>query len=1690
MGYQLRHITQHDRGEGGNGTLMSFSSSILVSVVVLVLTLLFAPLLSSAASTPQGTAIVNVVNVTAENLPMATATSLFRVVGSTPAAIDFLQYSPNLAGAVPYSAVPGAYRAGVDPLLPFTPLPLPVTTGSSQPLNLSQPVPLFKPAQIHQGDALFIRVADPDQDLDSTVRDTIFVTITDSVNGDVEVVLLTETGISTGVFIGYLPTVTSGAIPYNGEISVASGQTLVARYVDPDDGTDTVTTAIMVDPLGIVFDSRTGAAVNGAAITLINQATGLPAAVFGDDGVSTYPSSLVSGTSASDSSGKVYTFGSGGYRFPYVQPGTYRLIVTPPAGYNSPSAVDTPSLSGLPGGPFAIVTGSRGEPFPLNPGPALRVDIPVDPFTGGLWLQKTAGKDLVGHGDFVPYLITIANKSQVVPQSVVQVSDTLPVGFRYRSGSLRINNLPAADPVVSGDGRTMQIRLDSIAAAGSAEIRYVAEVTAGATLGTAINQVQAVAAGGVSSNLARASVKVQDDFLKSRSILMGRISTGACNRETGEGPAGVEGMRVFLEDGTFVISDRDGLFHFEGVKPGLHVVQLDLVTLPKGFEAVACSENSRFAGSPSSQFVEVQGGTLWRTDFYVARKAAAATEPAAAKAPSEPTREQVTVSPVAAVTAGGNRNDNPVQGTLPEARKESAATQTGLLSLRNGQILPNPVIMVHVRIPAALSPRLLVDGAEVPADQIGMRSQDTVNGLSNYSYLGVVVEKPGPHSISVKGIDPFGNPRFSDEISVVRTGGISSIRLLSKGANEADGVTPVRIRVELKDVDGTILTGASDLELKDGDLKPLQDKGANLEEKATGRILHADADGWISFQPVTASGTYRIVIGQGNALLETEVYVKPQLRDWILVGLAEGTAGYAAVSGNMENYAAAGGKDEFYRDGRVAFYAKGQIKGEWLLTMSYDSNKTRSNGRDSLFQNINPDSFYTLYGDASQQGYDAASTQKIYVKIERDQFYAMFGDYDTGLTITELSRYSRRMTGGKTEYHSGNLDVTAFAAQTDQAYVRDDIQGDGTSGMYHLTRRQIVPNSEKITIEVRDRFRSEVVLSTRSLGRFTDYSIDYDTGAIFFKEPVYSRDDHFNPVFIVAEYESTGGALDYTYGGRAALKLMDGRIKTGFSHIHEGQGDRRSNLYGADTTIQLNDSTRLRGEIAATDFKSPTEKRDGMAYLAEVSHHRKALDVKAYYREQETGFGLGQQPAGEAGTRKMGVEGRYGLNDRFGIDGNLYRQYSLLSNSVRDVAEGRFTYSDKGYGSYLGFQYADDKITDGHKTSGQVTFGGRMTAFKDLLTMTVDHAQSVLKNDNSDFPTRTTIGAEFKAHRNLTLLGAQEFTWGKSGDTMMTRLGMRSAFWNGGSVTSTVERQFNENDDRLFATMGLKQTWQLNESWKLDAGLDRSQMLLHTSRYLFNSNVPPASGSSESFTAITTGATYQVKHVTWENRVEARFAKSEDKWGVLTGLVNEVSRQWAWSAKGQVMQTSSAGGMHSLRGNLRYGLVYRPLVTEWILLNRLDIFYEKQTGSGAADLNSMRVVNNLSVNYRPFKELQISYKYGAKYVVDTLSSATYRGFTDHCGIEARYDLSKSWDVGMLASILHSWHNQQLAYSYGPSVGYSVVKNVWLGLGYNVSGYNDRDFSMADHTAQGPYVRFRMKIDQQSLKDIAGWMNRD
>jgi len=85
-----------------------------------------------------------------------------------------------------------------------------------------------------------------------------------------------------------------------------------------------------------------------------------------------------------------------------------------------------------------------------------------------------------------------------------------------------------------------------------------------------------------------------------KTTIIGRVAEYACDgdedwaKEILDG-TGVSGVRLYMETGEYTVTDEDGLYHFEGVTPGTHVVQVDEETLPQGYAAMMCEENSQYA---------------------------------------------------------------------------------------------------------------------------------------------------------------------------------------------------------------------------------------------------------------------------------------------------------------------------------------------------------------------------------------------------------------------------------------------------------------------------------------------------------------------------------------------------------------------------------------------------------------------------------------------------------------------------------------------------------------------------------------------------------------------------------------------------------------------------------------------------------------------------------------------------------------------------------------------------------------------------------------------------------------------------------------------------------------------------------------------------------------------------------------
>jgi hypothetical protein len=353
-------------------------------------------------------------------------------------------------------------------------------------------------------------------------------------------VLLASKPPNTGVFIAYLMSGSPPAAAGDCRLSVVPDDRILASYVDSADTSDLSSSSGLVDPLGIAFDSQTAAPVSGVQVTLIDSATGLPAVVLGDDGVSTYPSSVITGGSVTDSGGTVYTFAPGEYRFPLVVPGLYRLQIAPPATHSFPSAVPDPVLQVLPGAPYALGPGSRGNDFPVPLGAIAAVDVPLDSTapSAAIALTKRASRASVGLGEFIQYVLNLSSATGSAGIPAV-LEDRLPQGFRFESGSLRIDAAPAPDPLITLDGRTLTIPL-GVPAAGSQSEIGTPRVGTGAQGGRAVNE--AIVRGRDCVESGAAASIVTADLMNERDA--DGPHGGGCNDHPSAERPGVAGVRV------------------------------------------------------------------------------------------------------------------------------------------------------------------------------------------------------------------------------------------------------------------------------------------------------------------------------------------------------------------------------------------------------------------------------------------------------------------------------------------------------------------------------------------------------------------------------------------------------------------------------------------------------------------------------------------------------------------------------------------------------------------------------------------------------------------------------------------------------------------------------------------------------------------------------------------------------------------------------------------------------------------------------------------------------------------------------------------------------------------------------------------------------------------------------------------
>jgi uncharacterized repeat protein (TIGR01451 family) len=1565
-------------------------------------------------------------------------------------------------------------------------------------------------AQLRGGEPLFFEVNAALANRDPSAIDSLTVVLTTTA-GDRESVTVFETAADSGTFSGVIDTRRMPPPLVEGDcrLSAADGAMVTVAAMQPETGAVLIETEfeILVDPFGVVFDSETGEAVGGARVTLVDAATGAPATVFAQDGVTPWPSSVVSGRPITDGAGRTVSMGPGEFWFPLTAMGTYRLRVEPPEPYTAPSRVPPEVLARLArpdGRGFVINEGSFGGAFTLDDPEPFEIDVPLDRPSLDLALGKTASRASAAPGDVVFYTLTLRNLDPTRVKRAVTISDTPSRWLRLRPDSVKVNGEEVPDAVsFAPDGSTLAIALGDLAGGASARVTYAVSVRPDAPPGRALNEAFASDALG---RLARASaaIEIEREGIADRMTIVGRITAGDCRIDESE-RRGIAGVRVMLEDGSFAVTDGEGRYHFEGVVPGTHVVQVSRMTLPEGARMTDCHRSTRNAGSAFSRFAIGQGGSLVVADFHAVlpERAEAAEAAPTAQATPKPERAAPALTDWLSLGDGEDGFLAPTVDANPRA----------------------PAVRVVVRHRRGQMVELLVDGK--PVDPLAFDgTQNPERGkyaVSQWRGVPLLNERT---MLEARVRNSFGEISKTFTREVTFTSAPARVEFLPELSNlVADGRTRPVVAIRVLDrndrplregISGDFRLGAPYESAEQIDRQQLEQLTTTAPVGARWVIEGEEGIARIELAPTMVSGSLRLDFafddGQITRRQELEAWIEPGEIEWTIVGLVEGTAGARSVADNMER---AGRFDsDLGEDARVALYAKGRVLGKYLLTLAYDSAKQRDDQR--VLGALDPQAYYTVFGDASARRFDAASREKLYVRIETSTFYALYGDFQTAFNQTRLANYNRTATGLKAEARFGAIKAQAFAAEIASRFRRQEIQGQGITGPYELSSRRILANSERVTIEVRDRFRPELIVSVRELTRFADYDLDLLAGTIRFAQPILSRDENLNPQFIVIEFETDGTAEGAMNAGvRADWTSADGAVRIGASAITDagitgpGGETARTEIGAVDLLARLGDATEIRAELGVS-------RRDGESatgWLVEAQHQTGTLDLLAYARQIDADYGIGQQNAAELGRRKLGVDGRVLLSQELSLVGSLWQDESLVDAARRRAAQAQLVLTRQRTDLRVGIAHFTDRLSDGSSAASTVLeAGATQRLFDNKLEISGSTAVALGKAESLDLPARHRASVRYAITQDVRVVGTYEIADGETLDARQLRGGIEVSPWRGGQVVTTLgEETIGELGTRSFAAFGLSQSLQVTPELLIDATIDGNRTLggAPEPAQVINPAQPAASGGQltggllfEDFTALTFGAAWRKDRWSVTGRGEYRDGEQADRKGLTLGAIRQLGEGSLVGAGGTWTRAKTPGGASSEIMDASIAFAHRPGDSPLAMLGRLEYRSDRvenavagETGGAGrsalivdGNATSRRLVASLSTNLSPrgrnqgveVRRDEYGVFLGARHNFDEFEGTEFSGTALLAGVDARIGVGERFELGASATLRTNLEDKVTSFAVGPTLGVVPVEGMLLTLGYNVSGFRDGDFSAARNTDEGVFVAVRMKFDTDTF----------
>ncbi|HLL13977.1 MAG TPA: hypothetical protein VK388_02755 [Pyrinomonadaceae bacterium] len=1004
-----------------------------------------------------------------------------------------------------------------------------------------------------------------------------------------------------------------------------------------------------------------------------------------------------------------------------------------------------------------------------------------------------------------------------------------------------------------------------------------------------------------------------------------------------------------------------------------------------------------------------------------------------------------------------------------------------------GEVVMSAAMQVEVRVAEDWTAALEVNGQHVGEKNIGLTRVDHKHKVATFTFVGLSV-RPGRNSVRAFAVSPDGKPGRAVELNVLGRGPARRLEIIpERDELQAGGRDSAKLRVRAFDqwnnpaADGQVAiatsTGhflrpaASDATNTKDVNDVARDKSLELAGETVGENPNATlkevvlslrgGEATVRLVSDNAAGVTKIQAQTGDITAERALRFTAELRPTILVGLAEASIGRAAPENTLR------GDDARVRS-HIEFFYRGSVFGKNLLTLAYDSQRSlnRTQGRDRLFQADPLERAYPIFGDSSTRFSDVESNSKLYARLDRNRSYAMFGDFEAGLSETQLAGYSRKLTGVKVHLENSNGDFIAVTgARPDTSFARDVFPA-GRIGLINLSYPDVLPGSETVALEVRDRRNPERIISRETLLRSLDYNLDPLTGQLFFMRPISAFDYDLNLVQVVVTYEHrAAGMSSGVYTGRASKRFNRLGLRMGLSFVEQKQSEFGSYLLGGidgEQTLPNRGSLKFewamsRGDMATGGniFDATTRHAGGHAYRLELTQPLKVYEgvLRAEYARADEGFfnpfGATVAPGSQRTGATLDLKPTASRVVRLGFLNERNRTANVDNSRNTFSLLWTETFSERLH-AFFGYDYRrlNDSLNDQQIGSSLVTVGAQYRP-TDKLELSVKREQNLGEADPT-FPSQTTIAARYKWSERANIFFTQRLAsapiipisdtsatgFASTGSRRETSIGIETKL---GRYTNLVSRYQLENGisgTDSFAVLGLQNRLPISKQLSLDLSFEHGFHL---------------AGAGQSFTGGSFGFSYLPSK---DLRTAARYELRNQTGGlaqlITVGAAGRLGDGITTLARFQSTRANFQGRENSSQQGT-VALALRPLKSDRTAL--LFSYTHRSLTQGGINGQSATTdrSDTLSTDglWQPFKDTElygrVALKFGANSREGLMNASA---LTYLAQLRAQKRLRRAFDVAGEVRMMAQPVTHTTRTSVGAELGYWVFADMRVGIGYN------------------------------------------